>query len=100
MLEKNKEGQTQSLAELQQELKSLKTLLLSRGPSVSGSLTPPPLPVFSGRPSIPAWQLAGTEASGSATSTAPAASGSETKNPDLTEPGSNLNGVNNAVASA
>lgn len=51
MIEKNKETQTQSLAELQQELKSLKTLLLNRG---SAS---PPMPVI-GRPAIPAWQLA------------------------------------------
>ena len=54
MIEKNKETQSQSLAELQQELKSLKALLLSRGP---GSIPSSPLPVL-GRPSIPAWQLA------------------------------------------
>jgi peroxin-14 len=54
MIEKNKESQNQSLAELQQELKSLKALLLSRGsgPAVS------PMPVLPTRPSIPAWQLA------------------------------------------
>ncbi|KAG6850492.1 hypothetical protein H0H93_012493 [Arthromyces matolae] len=56
MISKNKESQTQSLAELQQELKSLKSLLLSRGPS---SLPSSPMPAL-GRPSIPAWQLAGT----------------------------------------
>jgi peroxin-14 len=57
MIEKNKDSQTQSLAELQQELKSLKALLLSRGTGLS--TTPvSPLP-FPGRPSIPAWQLAG-----------------------------------------
>lgn len=55
-MEKNKESQTQSLAELQQELKSLKALLLSRGPTISSSPTPP-LPSIP-RPSIPAWQLA------------------------------------------
>ncbi|KDR85058.1 hypothetical protein GALMADRAFT_233664 [Galerina marginata CBS 339.88] len=55
MMEKNKESQTQSLAELQQELKSLKALLLNRGPTVS-STPASPLPVL-GRPSIPAWQL-------------------------------------------
>ncbi|KAF8832410.1 hypothetical protein HHX47_DHR1001399 [Lentinula edodes] len=55
MIEKNKDTQTQSLAELQQELKSLKALLLSRGPNVSS--TPPPAPMV-GRPSIPSWQLA------------------------------------------
>ncbi|EDR15619.1 uncharacterized protein LACBIDRAFT_300717 [Laccaria bicolor S238N-H82] len=56
MIEKNKESQTQSLAELQQELKSLKALLLSRGPGLSGTPTSP-LPTL-GRPAIPAWQLA------------------------------------------
>lgn len=54
MIEKNKESQTQSLAELQQELKSLKALLLSRGPN---SIPSSPLPVL-GKASIPAWQLA------------------------------------------
>ena len=43
------------MAELQQELKSLKALLLSRGPSVSGGLSTPVIP----KPSIPAWQLTG-----------------------------------------
>ncbi|KAG5654088.1 hypothetical protein H0H81_007502 [Sphagnurus paluster] len=56
MIEKNKESQTQSLSELQQELKSLKALLLSRGPS---SMPASPLPNL-GRPAIPAWQLAST----------------------------------------
>ncbi|CDO76640.1 hypothetical protein BN946_scf184868.g54 [Trametes cinnabarina] len=55
MIEKNKESQNQSLAELQQELKSLKALLLSRGPGVS---TGPSTPILPGKPSIPAWQLA------------------------------------------
>ncbi|KAJ7293654.1 hypothetical protein C8J57DRAFT_1429415 [Mycena rebaudengoi] len=58
MIERNKESQTQSLAELQQELKSLKALLLSRGPTISSSTPSSPLPVL-GRPTIPAWQLAG-----------------------------------------
>ncbi|KDQ63678.1 hypothetical protein JAAARDRAFT_148270 [Jaapia argillacea MUCL 33604] len=59
MIEKNKETQTQSLAELQQELKSLKALLLSRGGPHPFSSTPPsPLPNLAGRPTIPAWQLA------------------------------------------
>ena len=57
MIENNKDSQTQSLAELQQELKSLKALLLSRGSGLSSSPSSP-LP-FPGRPSIPAWQLAG-----------------------------------------
>ncbi|KAG6842596.1 hypothetical protein C0991_000122 [Blastosporella zonata] len=54
MINKNKESQSQSLSELQQELKSLKALLLSRGPTTMPST---PLPAL-GRPSIPAWQLA------------------------------------------
>lgn len=58
MIEKNKDTQTQSLGELQQELKSLKALLLSRGSIMSPAPAPPPS--FTGRPSIPAWQLAGT----------------------------------------
>ena len=101
MLEKNKEAQAQGLAELQQELKSLKTLLLSRGPpvSASGTSTPPSLPAFTGRPSIPAWQLAGTEAPGSTTPTAPVTSGSESKLSDITDSGSNLNGVNKGTVS-
>lgn len=55
MIDKTKESQTQSLAELQQELKSLKALLLSRGPTggTSGFTTP----VLPSKPSIPAWQL-------------------------------------------
>ncbi|KAJ2913401.1 hypothetical protein MD484_g7033, partial [Candolleomyces efflorescens] len=57
MIEKNKESQTQSLGELQQELKSLKALLLSRGPTAS--IPSSPLPMI-GRPAIPAWQLANT----------------------------------------
>ncbi|KAI0830672.1 peroxisomal membrane anchor protein conserved region-domain-containing protein [Trametes gibbosa] len=60
MIEKNKESQNQSLAELQQELKSLKALLLSRGPGVS---TGPTTPVLPGKPSIPSWQLAGAPTS-------------------------------------
>ncbi|KAF8641043.1 hypothetical protein AX17_000687 [Amanita inopinata Kibby_2008] len=54
MIEKNKESHNQSLAELQQELKSLKALLLNRGPSTSSTPSSPPV---LGRPSIPAWQL-------------------------------------------
>lgn len=56
MIEKNKESQTQSLGELQQELKSLKALLLSRGPSTP-AIPSSPMPII-GRPTIPAWQLA------------------------------------------
>lgn len=57
MIDKNKESQNQSLAELQQELKSLKALLLSRGANLPTSSPASPLPLL-GRPSIPAWQLA------------------------------------------
>jgi peroxin-14 len=59
MIEKNKDSQTQSLAELQQELKSLKALLLSRGSGISPSSSSPLLS-SAGRPSIPAWQLQAT----------------------------------------
>ncbi|KAF9650503.1 hypothetical protein BDM02DRAFT_1386255 [Thelephora ganbajun] len=55
MIEKNKEVQSQSLGELQQELKSLKALLLSRGPATPSA---PSIPSFPAKPSIPAWQLA------------------------------------------
>ncbi|KAH8102460.1 peroxisomal membrane anchor protein conserved region-domain-containing protein [Cristinia sonorae] len=54
MIEKNKESQSQSLAELQQELKSLKALLLSRGPAGASGFSTPVLP---SKPTIPAWQL-------------------------------------------
>lgn len=54
MIDKTKESQTASLAELQSELKSLKTLLLNRGPGVSSGFSTPILPT---KPSIPAWQL-------------------------------------------
>jgi peroxin-14 len=63
MIEKNKDAQTQSLGELQQDLKSLKTLLLSRTPSTSSA---PPLPTFPPRPSIPSWQLSESSASSDA----------------------------------
>ena len=58
MIEKNKETQKESLAELQQELKSLKALLLSRGSAPLTSSPSTPIPSIPGRPSIPAWQLA------------------------------------------
>jgi peroxin-14 len=69
MIEKNKEAQTQSLGELQQDLKSLKTLLLSRTP---GTSTPaPPLPTIPPRPSIPSWQLSGSSTSANLESLGP-----------------------------
>ncbi|KAJ3568075.1 hypothetical protein NP233_g5955 [Leucocoprinus birnbaumii] len=64
MIDKNKEHHTQSLNELQQEVKSLKALLLNRPTGVPSS--PSPLPPMA-RPSIPAWQLAGS----STTTTSP-----------------------------
>ena len=54
MIEKNKESQNQSLNELQQELKSLKALLLNRPATSNTPVSSLPL---LGRPSIPAWQL-------------------------------------------
>ena len=57
MLEKNKESQTQSLAELQQELKSLKALLLSRNANVPSGFSTPVIP---SKPQIPPWQLSGS----------------------------------------
>ncbi|KAF8912725.1 hypothetical protein CPB84DRAFT_1759340 [Gymnopilus junonius] len=68
MIEKNKESQNQSLTELQQEVKSLKALLLSRGPNVPSSSPATPLPLL-GRPSIPAWQLAPSQPNASESST-------------------------------
>ena len=89
MIEKNKESQNQSLAELQQELKSLKALLLSR-PATSTPSTPFPL---AGRPTIPSWQLASTPQSTDSSSytipapvipTVPAPMG-KGKEPELTQ---------------
>jgi peroxin-14 len=56
MVEKGKEGSNTAMLELQQELRSLKTLILNAGGRASGSpmpVTPSPI----ARPSIPAWQL-------------------------------------------
>ncbi|KAG1870019.1 hypothetical protein F4604DRAFT_1583898 [Suillus subluteus] len=58
MIEKNKETQKESLSELQQELKSLKALLLSRGSAPLTSSPSTPMPSLASRPSIPSWQLA------------------------------------------
>lgn len=66
MIDKTKEAQTQSLTDLQQELKSLKALLLSRGPTTPSNPSSP-LPAPSFRPSIPAWQLAGAPETNSPT---------------------------------
>ena len=61
MVDKAKESNIQSMAELQQELKSLKALLLSRGPPTAASSSA--LNTMT-RPSIPSWQLASTSGSG------------------------------------
>jgi peroxin-14 len=56
MIEANREAQIHALSDLQQELKSLKALLVTRrpeSPSTPGSI------LNLGRPSIPAWQLSG-----------------------------------------
>jgi hypothetical protein len=79
MIEKNKDAQTQSLGELQQDLKSLKALLLSRTTSTSG--TTPPLPTFLPRPTIPSWQLLSESPASSATPTLDAST-----RPDLSSP--------------
>jgi len=64
MLEKNKEGSNASLLELQQELKSLRTLLVNSTTRPLGS-GGPTLPAGSVRPTIPAWQLSTPAASSS-----------------------------------
>ncbi|KAG1755208.1 uncharacterized protein EDB91DRAFT_1326114 [Suillus paluster] len=71
MIEKNKESQKESLAELQQELKSLKALLLSRGSAPLTSSPSTPIPSLAGRPSIPAWQLASSASVPSAAESLP-----------------------------
>ncbi|EGN99166.1 hypothetical protein SERLA73DRAFT_54783 [Serpula lacrymans var. lacrymans S7.3] len=58
MIEKNKEVQKQSLSELQQEVKSMKALLLSRGSGPMSSSNSAPLSSIPARPSLPVWQLA------------------------------------------
>ncbi|SNX83530.1 related to PEX14 - peroxisomal protein involved in protein import - peroxin [Melanopsichium pennsylvanicum] len=115
LFEKSKQAQTNSLSELQSELKSLKSLLVSRGtvgagqggaapapprpygmgvggygmgggygsPSIgtpTGDASPPHLP----KPTIPAWQLAGT-GSGSATP-AKEAEASKAPEPSIADP--------------
>lgn len=58
MLEKNKEGPSAALADLQLELKSLKTLILSSSArGLPNNLPSPSPPALASRPSIPAWQL-------------------------------------------
>ena len=72
MVEKTKEDQKYAMGELQSELKSLRSLLLNRSGSGSSSLTSLPSaspPAFSGRPGLPAWQLAPQQTSTSALTT-------------------------------
>lgn len=60
MLDRVKEQERTSYGELQQELKSLKTLLLS---SRDAAASPGPPSIFAQinkKPSIPSWQLAST----------------------------------------
>ncbi|KAI8927438.1 peroxisomal membrane anchor protein conserved region-domain-containing protein, partial [Entophlyctis helioformis] len=59
MIERNKENQSAMLAELQTELKSLKSLLLNRRLAPAGGASPNTsgLPTAGGLPAIPAWQL-------------------------------------------
>ncbi|KAH7915816.1 peroxisomal membrane anchor protein conserved region-domain-containing protein [Hygrophoropsis aurantiaca] len=86
MIEKNKDIQKQSLAELQQELKSLKALLLSRNSGPLSSSPSTPIPSLTGRPSIPSWQLAGSApATPSATDIAPPRPGAFTPPTTLEE---------------
>lgn len=71
MFEKTKEAQTASLSELQNELKSLKSLLVSRNASSNASIPRPYSPygqsgdahngTSSPKPSIPSWQLASND---------------------------------------
>lgn len=64
MLDRVKEQERQSYSELQQELKSLKTLLLSSRDSAMSNAGPPSIFSQIGKkPSIPAWQLAATTSS-------------------------------------
>ncbi|EJD55591.1 hypothetical protein AURDEDRAFT_78799 [Auricularia subglabra TFB-10046 SS5] len=77
MMDKTREAQTQGLSELRSELVSLKSLLLTLGPSSSGTASPvPPMPLP--RPGIPAWQLASNRPSvpAAAASSTPATSSS------------------------
>ncbi|KAH7104580.1 peroxisomal membrane anchor protein conserved region-domain-containing protein [Auriculariales sp. MPI-PUGE-AT-0066] len=91
MMDKSRDAQTQSLADLRAELASLKSLLLTLGPGpASGASSPAPVAVPIPRPSIPAWQLAGPNsrtpsASGTGVGTvmSPVATG---KTPTIVEP--------------
>ncbi|CAE6521817.1 unnamed protein product [Rhizoctonia solani] len=80
MMEANREAQTHALSELQQEVKSLKALLVTRRPE---SPSTPSSILNLGRPSIPAWQLSGGADSSTpgGNSKSPAPESSSTGNP-------------------
>ncbi|CEH17997.1 Peroxisomal membrane anchor protein (peroxin) [Ceraceosorus bombacis] len=95
MFEKTQSAQAQSLSDLQSELKSLKSLLVSRGGAGAGAGTGASRyssgvggpssgtsggrdsPALGFKPSIPAWQLAGGSGSGASA----AGSGTESNTP-------------------
>ncbi|KAL4071000.1 hypothetical protein J3A83DRAFT_4130766 [Scleroderma citrinum] len=89
MIDKNKDAHKQSLSEFQQELKSLKTLLLGRGSGIVTSTPSTPLPGLAGRPSIPSWQLAGISPTPSSESPSPDLNASP-RSPPPDSPLSNL----------
>ncbi|EST05839.1 Peroxisome membrane anchor protein Pex14p, N-terminal [Kalmanozyma brasiliensis GHG001] len=113
LFEKSKQAQTNSLSELQSELKSLKSLLVSRGtvggqgagggavpprpyaygagaygsPTIgtpTGESSPPHVP----KPSIPAWQLAGagSTTNGTASTATKEADSSKPAEPTMADP--------------
>ena len=68
MLERVKEQERTSYGELQQELKSLKTLLLSSRDATATIGPPSIFAQINKKPSIPAWQLASSPSTPSTTS--------------------------------
>ncbi|TIA91254.1 hypothetical protein E3P99_01183 [Wallemia hederae] len=68
LVETQQQAQASTLNELQSELKSLKSLLLSRQ---NGGTTSPSSSIQIGKPQIPAWQLATANGSGSGSATSP-----------------------------
>lgn len=113
LFEKSKQAQTNSLSELQSELKSLKSLLVSRGTvggATGGAALAPPRPYGVGgygagsygsptigtptgdaspphipKPTIPAWQLAGA-GSGASGTTTPSATANKTTDAETSKP--------------
>lgn len=87
MMDRNKQQQGDVLEELQNELKSLKSLLLSRRPTTPSSPVPEPTSSNTVAPatkpvendntngsSIPAWQMAAASSTNNKTTPAPSAS--------------------------